>query len=229
MPPTPPPFSPFLLLGLALRPVPPGLVARVAAPAVSAANDRLVPLLADRLRGMTGTVAVLPTDFPYGVRFRVADDAVTLDLIDGEAGEEADARLRAPVRVLLDLARGSGVDGDASFFSRDLVMEGDTGLVMALRYALEEAAEQGLDPMDLLAEALPGPAGARRRLAAAVERALGQAEADTAQVRDALLAPLMAWKARADRRLGALEDSVADLDRRVGRLAARKETAHVRS
>ncbi len=228
MPSISPPFSPVLLLGLALRPVPPDVVARLAAPAVAAANRRLAPLLADRLQGLSGTVAVVPTDFAYGVRFDVADGRVVLSFLPEEGAAATDARLRAPVRVLLELARASGLDGDASFFSRELIMEGDTGLVMALRYALEEAAAGGLDPMDLLAEAVPGPAPLRRRVTELLDHALSQGEADAALVRDAILAPLAAWKARTDRRLTGAEERLDDLDRRLTRLSARKEAAHVR-
>ncbi len=226
MHPPPPPFSPFLLVGLALRPIPPRTVTRAAAPIMAAANARLAPLLADRLRGQSGTLSVVPTDFPYGLRFTVSESGVVITAIPEDAAAEADARLRAPFRVLLDLVRGSGLDGDASFFSRDLVMEGDTGLVMALRYALEDAAEQGLDPMDLLAEALPGPAPLRRRLTATLDHALEQAEADAALVRDALLAPLNAWKARSERRLTTLEERLNAVEHRLNR-SGRKERDHV--
>ncbi len=61
-------------------------------------------------------------------------------------------------------------DGDALFFSRDLMIEGDTEVVLALRNALDDAE------LDLGAElaAMAGPLkGAVRRALALAERATG--------------------------------------------------------
>ena len=49
-----------------------------------------------------------------------------------------DARIAAPLIVLLGMIDGT-YDGDALFFSRDLVIEGDTEAVLALRNAIENA------------------------------------------------------------------------------------------
>jgi predicted lipid carrier protein YhbT len=49
-----------------------------------------------------------------------------------------DARIAAPLVVLLGMIDGT-YDGDALFFSRDLVIDGDTGAVLALRNAMENA------------------------------------------------------------------------------------------
>jgi predicted lipid carrier protein YhbT len=53
-----------------------------------------------------------------------------------------DARIAAPLIVLLGMIDGT-YDGDALFFSRHLVIEGDTGASLALRNAIENAE---LDP-----------------------------------------------------------------------------------
>ncbi|MBG6206413.1 ubiquinone anaerobic biosynthesis accessory factor UbiT [Roseibium album] len=49
-----------------------------------------------------------------------------------------DARISGQLAVLLGLVHGV-FDGDALFFSRDLVVEGDTGAVLALRNAIDDA------------------------------------------------------------------------------------------
>lgn len=222
-----PPFSAALLLGLALRPLPPRFVKGLSTPAVSRVRRRLSPLMADRLSGMSGTVAVLPTDFPYGLLLHIGGDGLDMEVTPCAPRPEATAHVQAPLEVLLALAQAEG-DGDASFFSRDLVMEGDTSLVMALRYAMEAAAEDGAEPLALLAEALPLPDGLRRRLMGPLVQAGRAASEDVARVQAALLAPLNAWRARTDARLTALETQAPE-EGRPRRPRRRVETAHVHS
>jgi predicted lipid carrier protein YhbT len=66
-----------------------------------------------------------------------------------------DARIAGPLAALIGMVQG-GYDGDALFFSRHIVIEGDTEAVLALRNALDDAE------IDLAAEMarLLGPAGA---------------------------------------------------------------------
>ena len=76
-----------------------------------------------------------------------------------------------PLAALLGMVHGA-YDGDALFFSRDLVIEGDTAAVLALRNAMDNAE------LDLAAEAeaISGPLGARvRRLIDFAERRTGVA------------------------------------------------------
>ena len=50
----------------------------------------------------------------------------------------ADCRIAGQLSALLGLVHGA-VDGDALFFSRDLVIEGDTEAALALRNAVDDA------------------------------------------------------------------------------------------
>lgn len=107
--------------------------------------------------------------------------------------------MRGHFGALLDLAEGR-IDGDALFFRRDLTIAGDTGIVVALRNALDG------EDIDILAEldAALGPLGRfgpmARRHAARVADALDG-------VRAVLLRP-------AERRIGALEQRLARVERR---------------
>ncbi|MDA7965447.1 SCP2 sterol-binding domain-containing protein [Ruegeria sp.] len=79
------------------------------------------------------------------------------------------ARISGPLSALLGLVHGA-FDGDALFFSRDLVIEGDTGAALALRNAIDDAE------LDLAHEAaaLSGPlARPVQRLIALTERRTG--------------------------------------------------------
>jgi O2-independent ubiquinone biosynthesis accessory factor UbiT len=79
------------------------------------------------------------------------------------------ARIAGPLAALLGLVHGA-FDGDALFFSRDLVIEGDTAAALALRNAVDNAE------LDLSQEIcdLSGPlAGPLQRLFAFLERRTG--------------------------------------------------------
>ncbi|MFD2175202.1 ubiquinone anaerobic biosynthesis accessory factor UbiT [Rhodobacter lacus] len=65
---------------------------------------------------------------------------------------EAEARIAGPIAGFLGMMHGA-YDGDALFFSRDLIVEGDTSAVVALRNAIDDAE---LDLAAELAE-LAGP------------------------------------------------------------------------
>ncbi len=66
--------------------------------------------------------------------------------------EGLDARIAGPLAGLMGMADGT-YDGDALFFSRDLLIEGDMEAVVALRNALDDAR---IDFLDLAASNL-GP------------------------------------------------------------------------
>ena len=79
------------------------------------------------------------------------------------------ARISGPLAALLGLVHGA-YDGDALFFSRDLVIEGDTGAALALRNAVDDAE------LDLALEiaAMSGPfARPLNQVFAMVERRTG--------------------------------------------------------
>jgi predicted lipid carrier protein YhbT len=103
--------------------------------------------------------AIDPTDLPFIFLLKPRAERPTLTVMRSHEDVEADARIAGPVAALLGLMHGA-YDGDALFFSRDLVVEGDVDAVVALRNALDNAE------IDLLAEAaaMLGP------LAAAAEQ-----------------------------------------------------------
>ncbi len=79
------------------------------------------------------------------------------------AAVEVEAVVSGPLGALLDIATGAS-DGDALFFSRELTIEGDTELVVALRNAFDDAH---VDLAGLIG--IPGPV--RRPLARLAHRA----------------------------------------------------------
>lgn len=103
------------------------------------------------------TVLIDPTDLP--IVFRLTPDPRDPKLEverDGTNGFH-DARIAGPLAALIGLVHGA-YDGDALFFSRDLVIEGDTEIVVALRNAIDneeiDLAEEGAQLFGPLAKLL---------------------------------------------------------------------------
>ncbi|WP_440995514.1 ubiquinone anaerobic biosynthesis accessory factor UbiT [Arhodomonas sp. SL1] len=102
-----------------------------------------VALAEDRLAFLEGRVLALVAP-DAGLRWAITLFRGRLLLLP--ATTEADAIVRGPLAIFLDLARGR-IDPDTAFFQRELVVEGDTELGLAAKNALD-----ALDP-----ECLPRP------------------------------------------------------------------------
>ena len=152
----------------ALRPLPPaplGLALTALSRRVSARHPGMLRRLGDYA---DRAVLIDPTDLPFVLRMEPAAGPRITAHRRGRAPEAA-ARIAGPLSALTGMLHGR-YDGDALFFSRDLVIEGDTEVVLALRNALDDAE------LDLGGElaALAGPCGALvRRAVAVAERASG--------------------------------------------------------
>jgi len=153
-----------MLAGVGLELVPGALSRPVLTAALKAMVTRHRPVF-DRLDGLGDAVFLIdPTDLPVHFLLRPAGRAPSLWMARGAPPQDGwTAALRAPLLTLIDLLEGR-VDGDAAFFGRDLVVEGDMGAVLILRNALEEGDVRVLP--DLLAAL--GPAG--RPLASILQR-----------------------------------------------------------
>lgn len=77
-----------------------------------------------------------PTDLPFVICLDPNGGQPRVTVTRGK-GEGA-ARIAGPLAALLGLVHGA-FDGDALFFSRDLVIEGDTAAALALRNAVDDA------------------------------------------------------------------------------------------
>lgn len=108
-----------------------------------------------------------PTDLPFVLRLEPNGGSPRVRALRGEA--EGTARIAGPLAALMGLVHGA-FDGDALFFSRDLVIEGDTAAALALRNAVDDAE------LDLSSEiaGMTGPFAAPvQRLFGFVERQIG--------------------------------------------------------
>jgi O2-independent ubiquinone biosynthesis accessory factor UbiT len=133
------------------------------------------PSLMNRLGEYSGRCfAIDPTDCPFAFLVTPREGGTEVETVRDLQGAVYNARIAAPLIVLMGMVDGA-YDGDALFFSRDLVIEGDTEAVLALRNALEDAE---LDP----AAVLGLPAAARGPFNRAAELVF-------AEIRKALDAP----------------------------------------
>ena len=206
-----PPFSPVLLAGLAARPLPPIALQPALALAMRMLRRRH-PGLFDRLSGVGApTFLIDPVDLPFAF-FLETDPARPHLTAHGKTAatrQTATATIRGPLMTLIDLAEGR-LDGDALFFSRDLVIEGDTEAVVALRNAIDDAE---IDLVTDLLSALGPLAGPARLAVNGMAVLLSRAAGDLETLRDAVIAPAV-------RRADAQAAELRDIEKRMDVAAA---------
>ena len=136
---------PWLLArGMAFLPTAPlELVVDAIFNSVLARHPRMLARLGQHARKR---FAIDPIDCPFAFLLEPNPASPRLRVVSSLEGERWDARIAGPMLVLLGLLDGT-YDGDAVFFSRDLVIEGDTSAVLALRNTIEDAE---LDPGSIL-------------------------------------------------------------------------------
>jgi len=112
-------------------------------------------------------IHIAPTDLPYGFALTVGSTPITLTLVECRPAV-TDAEVSASVAVLIDLLEGR-IDSDTLFFRRDLVISGNTAVIVGLRNVLDREELRLTDELG----ALCGPLRpAARALALALERVL---------------------------------------------------------
>ncbi|WP_296712302.1 SCP2 sterol-binding domain-containing protein [Rhodoblastus sp.] len=129
------PFFPTAgALALRLAPLAP---LSFAAARLARSLGRRHPALFKRLGDQTGKTFLLdPTDLPFAFLLSPRPEAPGLKAVRRSSAGSWDARIAGSLAALIGLVHGA-YDGDALFFSRDLVIEGDTEAVLALRNAID--------------------------------------------------------------------------------------------
>jgi predicted lipid carrier protein YhbT len=149
------PKAPFWMKAAALV-TPVALPERLLVGVAKGIRDRRAGIL-DRVgQHADAAIAIVPSDLPLVFRIQAsAPDPVAV--LRARDAYRWDARVTAPFFNLLAMLHGVQ-DGDALFFSRDLVIEGDMSAVLAFRNALD-AEELDLTDELLALVGLKGPAG----------------------------------------------------------------------
>jgi predicted lipid carrier protein YhbT len=140
------PILPFPV-ARALRAIPVQTVQWVLARLVTTIGQRH-PAMFARLGDHAAAVFLIdPTDLPFAFRLWPRPGAPGIEVVRRPLPASSwNARIAGPIAALLGMVHGR-LDGDALFFSRNLVIEGDTEAILALRNAMDDAE------IDLVAEA----------------------------------------------------------------------------
>lgn len=200
-------LTPLMIAGQMARPLPLSMMRRISAPVFRRwVNTWGVPL-SNRLGDQHGVLSIRPIGWPICFDIHVGETAPGSLSLSLERPDESfsTASVTATPEVLLKLmAAEDGPDGDGAFFSRALHLDGDTGLVMAFRYAIEDT---GLN-LKSLSRDLPGPFV---RLLDMVVRRMepihNRMAHDLERAQELILAPMRAEIARLNTRLKKLENA----------------------
>jgi len=212
-------FSPILLIGLALRPLPLAPLQAMLA-LVTRAMTRRHPQVFARLQSLGGAViAIDASDLPCLFEFRPNAPGDKLRLVPRDQNIAAIATIRGPLAALLALLQGR-CDGDALFFSRTLTIEGDTASVLTLRNAID-SAEIDL-PADIAAAfGRGGPVIAR--LLRRPLNVLGTLMRDAALVQAAITQPVATEQQLQGATLRQLQQRVEAMGGELRRLKSRRD------
>jgi len=127
----------MLLVGLALRPLPVGILSRLAAHFLQRIEQHY-PEISPRL-GPLGLCIfhIIPTDLRFSFLITLNHGQATVKVMAEEGiVPDTTATISGDMLSFIQLLEGR-VDGDALFFSRRLVVEGDTEAVLTLRNAVD--------------------------------------------------------------------------------------------
>ncbi len=183
-----PPLTPALLAGVALRPLPPVLLQPfldIAMAVLSRHHPDLFAHLADMEENI---ILIDPVDLPFGFLLRLSK-APRLRAIakDTPMDWAPTATIRGPLVTLIRLLDGR-LDGDALFFSRDLMVEGNMEAVVMLRNAVDGA---GIDLREDLLSVFGPLSGPARLVAGGASRVFARLERDIETLKNAVCAPVV--------------------------------------
>lgn len=218
-----PPFSPALLIGLWVKPLPLPPLNFILAKMMRHMH-RQHGAVFERIQTVQHPCyLIVPTDLPFAFQLDARLPAPTLTAVNRASRAGEAATIRGPISALIALLEG-GIDGDSLFFTRDLTIDGDTEAVLALRNAVDGTE------IDLRADLqrLAGPLAAYlpallEKPVAALWRHISQ---DFNTVHQALTAPLERKIAQQAHILETLEQDVKSLNKTVLRKRrAQEQTA----
>jgi len=214
-----PPLSPVLFAGMALRPMPLALLQPALKLAMNTIQHRH-PEVFDRLSCLEDPVYLIdPVDLPFVFILRPDPLLPTLHAERDAMGIEVTATVRGPLMALIGLLEGT-TDGDALFFSRDLIVEGDTEAVVALRNAVDGAE---IDVLEDLLAALGPLARPAKRVVGGVTGLFSMAARDLETVRNAMIAPAVRQSEIQAAKIKKMDEKVTAMGRQSRRQRGRNK------
>lgn len=210
-----PPLSPALLAGIALTPVPPSVLQPIFTRLIRMVCRRY-PEILDAVVAFTGKrVEIDPIDMPFSLILNIDPMVPRLCVVGPRKVEKTsvDAAIRAPLEVLTAMVEGR-IDGDAAFFARQLSIEGDTELVLALRNAIDGA---GIVLAHSLAEPLGPLAAPTERMLRSAGNIYNRCANSMEKFRQTLIVPAMHGVDAQSARIDEIESQISALQRKVKR------------
>ncbi|MFQ5953974.1 MAG: SCP2 domain-containing protein [Kiloniellales bacterium] len=209
------PLSPVLFAGFALRSLPTALFQPFLSRAMGVMYRRHRDVFR-RMESLRDTVFLIePVDLPFRFLLRPAAPRPVLRLVaEGKDAGTPSAIIRGPLLTLIDLLEGR-LDGDAMFFTRDLVIEGDTEAVVTLRNAVDSGEINLLE--DMLAPLGPFLRPLARHGLAVAGALFARAGHDLETLHAAVVAPVARRCELLATDLQRLERQVTDLRRQMQR------------
>ena len=121
----------------AMHVTPPFVLARAVAMLLRGMERAHPKLFQNLARLKPSIVYVEPTDLPHRFELKYGgDEKPTVRVLDKGGQGAADSYIKGNLDILLNLLEGR-IDGDALFFTRGLVITGDTSAIVGLRNTLE--------------------------------------------------------------------------------------------
>lgn len=211
------PLSPTLLAGLPLKAPPLRYPLQLLANAAMSIMLRQHPRVFERLNDFNGAdILVIFSDLPFRIILHINQQKSYLRVIDPQKTVTARATIRSPFLSLRDLMEGR-LDGDALFFSRDLIVEGDTELIVALRNAVDGEEIDLVD--DVLSQLGPftRPAQYVTKTAASLWEQMSQ---DLEMLRTACVAPIRRQSQTNAKQIKNLNERINTYEKQSRRLEA---------
>ncbi len=207
-----PPFSPILLLGLAAKPLPLIPINRILAQLIAVMHRRHSDVFARMTTVASPVFRINATDIPFDLILDANPIKPALTATR-DATIDTAATISGPLLTLMALLEGQ-IDGDALFFTRQLIIKGDTEAVLALRNAVDGS---DIDLMQDLSSIFGPAAPMATRLAALGNRVFSRAATDMETIATSLTTKLTRAIDSNSDRLSDVEQSVSKIQKQLRR------------
>ncbi|KIL99617.1 Sterol binding protein [Paramagnetospirillum magnetotacticum MS-1] len=197
----------MLLLGMVLKPLRPTALQPLFDAMLGVVRRRHPDILERMADYSDKAVCIDPVDLPFVILLEPNPEDPRLTVRRSIEPGEVAATIHGPLEMLIALAEGK-VDGDALFFSRRLVIEGDTEVVVALRNAIDGA---GIDLIEDISQELGPLARPFKGLAGAAVGLMSRMREDFETLRAAIIAPAVKDNANQGARIAQLEGELKQL------------------
>ena len=212
-----PTLSPVLLAGLALKAMPLSALNALLSKAMNVMITRHRDVF-ERLNCLdNATFLIDPTDLPFSFLLRPDLESPSLTAVKTVNPDDVTASIHGSFSDLACLLEGS-VDGDALVFSRDLIIEGDTEAVLALRNAVDggniqikEDLASTFGPLSIVAS----------KAADGVIALFGRANDDLTLVQDAILKKVKQRTMDHSERLEDMDIKIEEIEKKLRKLKKR--------